>query len=177
MLRLFFLLLMACSLFISSSAFGKRFPWPNWDKETRLDFGKCLYAEDSSANDWPALGWALVKQWRLKRKRIDGHTFHRQVRWYCSVFERTGVRWRKKRPGKILAATWNKAPYKEDSEAWEGLRGFVDRFEKLKITDPCPSCVWWGGPKCDTIPEHWVCPLGPPKTNNVFCHLSGRPGR
>jgi len=164
-------------MLFSAVAISRPAPWPKWDDSTRLDFGKCLYAEDSSATDWSALGWALIKQWRLKKDRIERHTFHRQVRWYCAVFERGGPRWATKRPGRILAASWKNPPYKRDLAIWRRLEKFVGQFERRQVSDPCPSCVWWGGPKCDLIPEHWQCPLGPPETRNMFCHLEGHPGR
>lgn len=164
-------------LFFYGVVAGELKKWPEWDDAVRIDFARCLYSEDSSGTDWPAIGWALVKQWRLKRRRMPEHTFHRQVRWYCAVFERNGPQWLGERPGRILSSTWDNPPYKRDLAAWQALRKFIRKFERQNVVDPCPSCVWWGGPKCDTIPANWTCPLGPPETKNVFCHLIGTPGR
>jgi hypothetical protein len=177
-----FLLLLAVMFASSLTAKGKEVPWPKWTDEVRLDFGKCLYSEDSSGTDWSALGWSLVKQWRLRRDgRFVDYTFHKQVRWYCAVFERNGPRWLGQRPGRILRATWEKAPYEREIGEWEQLRDFVGEFERQEITDPCPKCMWWGGPSCgDVIPEHWFCPLGPHKDGsqyrkNAFCYLVKKP--
>lgn len=177
------LLLLLLFGFWPAVSIGKNGSWPEWNPAVRLDFGKCLYSEDSSGTDWSALGWSLIKQWRLRNDgRFADYSFHKQVRWYCAVFERNGPQWLGKRSGRILTATWERAPYEREMAAWGELRGFVDKFERREVADPCPSCVWWGGPSCDTIPDNWVCPLGPDKTGwryrkNSFCHLVGTPGR
>ena len=162
------------TILIRVNVAGSEEQWPEWNDSVRLDFGKCLYSEDSSGTDWPAIGWSLVKQWKLKRSRLKGHAFHRQVLWYCAVFEKSGPKWLGRRPRLILEATWGSPPYARDAKKWKALKSFVDRFERKAIADPCPVCIWWGGPKYDLIPKNWECPLTPPVTKNVFCYVRPR---
>jgi hypothetical protein len=170
---LWFVLVVGWGLFfISSIAEASHKRWPEWSDEVVLDFGRCLWAEDSSGDDWPALGWSLVKQWRLVR---DRRTFHQQIRWYCAVFAKLGPRWFGTRPQRIRDSNWD-SPLDGTVEQWLELRSFIARFSSRLVSDPCPNCVWWGG-QCDFIPPTWTCPLSPPKSNNFFCHLIEKPGR
>jgi hypothetical protein len=141
--------------------------WPIWTPEVELDVGRCLWAEDSSGKDWPAAAHALVKQWRLLGGR---RPFSTQVRWYCAMWKKVDPQWDGTRPDLIRRSTWTE-PLDGTVEEWAELRAFIERFKQRRVDDPCPRCIWWGGPRYDQIPAHWTCPLGPPETNNVFCYV------
>jgi hypothetical protein len=120
-----------------------------------------------SEREAAAIGHILV---RIYRER------HRRLRWslrttihnYCAAFDERSPNYYRDRTRKIRESTWVEPLHHPDYDPdWSRLRGFVARFHKQEVSDPCPRCIGWAG-DIDKIKPTWTVVMGPPKYRNRF---------
>lgn len=158
------LLLLAAGAILGPAEARRPDAWPEWTPEARLALGICLAAETDlvASQDWPGIGWALVKQWRVK-SRTQGWGIEEMTRRYCNVF-----RGRSDRARRIRESTWDD-PLHRKPRHWRPLRKFVWDFSRRMVDDPTPLATDWNCLDCFNQAD-WVVVAAPPLTANVFVH-------
>jgi hypothetical protein len=161
--RIWIPLLLALGALLSPVAARRPEPWPTWTPEARLRLGVCLAAETDlvASQDWPGIGHALVKHWRVKR-HTQGWNISEMIRRYCNVF-----RGRSDRARRIRNSTWED-PLHRQPRHWRPLRKWVWDFSRQMIDDPTPMATDWNCGECFAEPQKWEVIAAPPLTANVF---------